>query len=290
MDQQQPTPEPPIALTRGEFAPVYWEPLGRRGERLVVGHLLALDDLPAQAHATLHHRRLLEFISNKQSESAAGVIAFTFDLFKRTLDAGGIIEDLRPPFSSMSIGRIERISARTPEEAELRATRLCTLLGEMPNQTPREDGARTTAKTLGFLRDVRTYVRSVDKELARLAMNTRQVYGLSGANFRLHFQHDGHYVQFCSLPQPNARPETATECSARLSELSVIRAGQEYAKVALCINTQTMPEAAHYQGRTNATHTILQKTLAMARALKIETHEYPDPAHAARYLRELVKP
>lgn len=289
METPHTTPEPnAIALTRGEFAPVYWEPLGRRGERLVIGFLLALDGMPATAHTTLHHKRLLEFISNKQSESAAGVIGFAFDFFGRTLDAGGIIEDLRAPFASMTIGRAERISARTPQEALHRTTRLCTLLGEMPNQAPKEDDGRTVAKTLGFLRDVRHHIRHADKELARLAMNTRQVYGMGGASFRLHFQHNGNYVQFCSLPLPNARSETATECAARLTELTVIRAEQPGANVALCINTQTLPAAGHHQGKANATIKVQQKTLAMARALNIETHEYLEPLQAADYLRQLV--
>lgn len=289
MDTPCPTPEPTaIALTRGEFAPVYWEPLGRRGERLVIGFLLAIDGMPATAHTTLHHKRLLEFISTKQSDSAAGVIAFAFDFFTRTLDAGGIIEDLRAPFASMSIGRTERISARTPQELLTRATRLCTLLGEMPNHSPKEDDGRPAAKTLGFLKSVRHHIRSVDKELARMTMGTKQFYGVGSANFRLHFQHNGNFVQFCSLPLPNARPETATECAARLTELTVIRAEQPSAKVALCINTQTLPQASNYSGRTNATTKVQEKTLAMARALNIETHEYLVPEHAAGFLRSLM--
>lgn len=281
-------PATTVALVRGEFAVVYWEPLGRRGERLVVGFLLELHERPASAHVTLHNRRLLEFISEKKSESASGIINFAFDFFNKTLNAGGIIADLRPPFSSMTIGRTEAISGRDEDEVVQRATRLCTLLGNMPEQKPKIDASHIAARTFGFLRDVRSFVRIVDSKLAKTAMKHMQFFPVGDTRTRVHFQHDGHYAQFCSLPLPNARPEISTECSARIMELEMIRKLSPGAKVALCINNQALDASQTYTGKHNATLLVQARTLEYAKAMGIETQSYHDPADAARYLRSFA--
>jgi len=283
------TPPPQgIALVRGEFAPVFWEPLGKRGERLVAGFLLALNDRPATAHVTLHHQRLLEFISVGKSESASGIIQFAFEFFSKTLSAGGIIEDLRSPFASMSIGRIEPISGRDETEVTVRATRLCTLLGYMPDLRPKVDPAHVAAKTLGFVRDVRQQIRSVDKKLAALAMKREQFFSIGSSQMRVHFQYHGRYAQFCSLPLPNARAEIATECSARLTDLELIRKMNPAARVALCINTQSLDLASGYAGKSNATLLVRERTLAYAKALGIPAQLYKSPNDAAGFLQELA--
>jgi hypothetical protein len=279
---------PGIALVRGEFAPVYWEPLGRRGERLVAGLLLAIQDKPAVARITLHDPRLLEFISSGKTESAGGVIRFAFDFFSKTLNAGGIISDLRAPFASMTIGRTEPISGRDDAEVWQRATRLCTLLGNLAEAAPKTDASHIAARTYGFLRDVRGLVRAVDKGLARMAMKHNQFFPIGNANMRVHFQHEGHYAQFCSLPLPNARTEIATECSARIMDLEMIRRTNPSAKVALCINNQAMDAAQHYQGKHNATLLVQARTIEYAKALGIETQSYHEPREAARFLRAMV--
>ena len=283
------TPTTPGAqLIHGEFAPVYWEPLGRRGERLVVG-VIVVDDLGlAQAHVTLQHKRLLDFISTQKSESGAGVITFTFDHFNKTLSAGGVIEDLRAPFSSMSIGRAEAVSARSPDELVERATRLSTLIGHMPEPPSLPDASRAAARTLSFVRNVRQQIAKVDKKLAREAMGTKQFYPVGSSQMRLHFHYDMHYAQFCSLPLPSAKPELATECQARIGDLVLIRAGNPNADVALCINTHTLQQAGGQGTRKNAAHIVHQRTLDYANAMKIPVREYSDPAEAAKFLRDLA--
>lgn len=280
---------PGYRLIYGEFAPVYWEPLGRRGERLVVG-VIVVDDLGlAQAHITLHHKRLLDFISAQKSESGAGIIEFAFEHFNKTLSAGGVIEDLRAPFASMSIGRTEAVSGRTPEELVERATRLATLIGHMPEQPSPPDASRAAARTLNFVRNVRQQIAMVDRKLARAAMSTKQFYPVGNSLMRLHFHHDKHYAQFCSLPLPNAKPELATECQARISDLVLIRANSPNADVALCINTHTLQQAGASSARKNAAYIVHQRTLDYANAMNIPTREYSDPAEAALFLRTLAQ-
>lgn len=289
MDTPQTLNIAPVARVRGEFAPVYWEPLGRRAERLVAGFLLAQHDRPAVAVVTLQHRRLLDFISAGQANSAQGILDFAFQHFRRTLDAGGIIEDLRTPFASMHIGRIEPISAATEQQLQQRALRLCTLLGQMPNSPPEADsGTRAAARTMTFLKDVRQRIRAVDKDLATLAMKGRQIVLLNGASIRTHFQFKGHLVQFCSLPLPSARAEAATECTARLAELAALRGAQMAQDVALCINTQSLEAANAWRGRSNTTQLILARTLGTAQALGIDIHQESNPLAAAAFLRRRI--
>lgn len=289
MDTTQTLNTAPATRVRGEFAPVYWEPLGRRAERLVAGFLLSQQDRPATAIITLQHRRLLEFISAGRANSAQGILEFAFEHFRRTLDAGGIIEDLRTPFANMHIGRTEPISAATEQQLQQRALRLCTLLGQMPSNPSEADSAtRTAARTMTFLRGVRQRIRSVDKSLAALAMKSRQTVHLNGAAIRTHFQFRDHLVQFCSLPLPNARAEAATECTARLAELAALRGAQIARNVALCINTQSLEHASSWHGRSNATRLILARTLGTAQALDIETHQENDPMAAAAFLRHRI--
>jgi hypothetical protein len=275
-------------LIQGEFAPVYWEPLGRRGERLVVGLLLTSPHGLARAHVTLHHKRLLDFISQGKTESAYGIIHFAFNHFNKTLEAGGMIGDLRAPFANMSIGRTEAISGRSEVELLERATRICTLIGRMPSQ-PETNADATVHRTLSFVRDVRHYVKLIDKKLAKLAMKADQFYPVGGSELRVHFHYERHFAQFCSLPLPNARVEAATECQARLADLVLIRSVNSNADVALCINTATLKRAANYDGKTNATHTVHQRTMDFARAMKIPVNEYDDPMKAAGFLRQMAK-
>lgn len=276
-------------LIRGEFAPVYWEPLGRRGERLVVGVVMTGPEGIAQAHITLHHKRLLDFISQGKSESGDGVIRFAFDHFNKTLNAGGVIEDLRAPFASMSIGRTEAVSGRDAEELLSRATRISTLIGHMPDAAPKEHGPdAATARTRGFVRGVREYIRLVDKKLARLTMKHDQFYPVGNSKMRVHFHSDQNYAQFCSLPLPNARVETATECQARLADLLLIRSSSANANVALCVNTTTLEQASKFQGSKNATLAVRQATLDFAKAMNIPVQECHSPKEAASFLRKMA--
>lgn len=288
--QSTPTLTPPTAaLVRGEFAPVYWEPLGKRAERLVVGVLLAQDDRPAFAHVTLQHRRLAEFAAIAKADSAVGIIQFAFDHFTKTLSAGGMIQDLRAPFASMHIGRTERISATSESALLSRAIQLSTMLGQTPEAAPEvEERGRVAARTTAFLRDVRQGVRAVDRELARLAMREKQFFALGSTQIRMHFQHSGHYVLFCTLPLPTARPELATECSARLTELAGIHASLPQSQVALCINTQTMALSRDFHGKRNATVQVLERTQSLANTLGIETRQCETPTDAAAFLRQRV--
>lgn len=288
------TPTPATArqqhLMRGEFAPVFWEPLGKRGERLVAGLVLTNPHGIGKAYVTLHHKRLLDFVNPGKSESAAGVLKFAFDHFNKTLEAGGVIEDLRMPFASMTLGRTEAVTARTEEELMARASKLCTLLGHMPDAVNKPaDAAQATAKTVQFIRDVRKHVGSIDKKLARDCMKRDQFYPVGASKMRVHFQSDGRFAQFCSLPLPNARPELATECQARLMDLSIIRQLNPSAQVALCINDQTTEAAAGFQGKRNATLEVRQKTIDMANAMRIPIHEYRHPEQAAHYLLEFAQ-
>lgn len=133
-------------LTQGEFAPVHWEPLGQRGERLVIGFLLALDDAPATAHITLRRERLSTFLSEKQSDSSTGLIEMAFGCLAHALKEGRSIKDLSPPFAGMSIGRKERISARTPEEVLSRVESLCTLMGQQTAAAPTQAAPSSAPK------------------------------------------------------------------------------------------------------------------------------------------------
>lgn len=276
-------------LIKGEFAPVYWEPLGRRGERLVVGVLLTGPEGIAKAHVTLQHHRLLDFINKGKSESANGVIRFAFDHFAKTLNAGGHIEDLRAPFATMSIGRTEAISARDNAELLDRAMRLSTLLGVMPEPHEPPNTSSVAAKTLTFLRDVRRVVRMLDPALAKDALKARQHMLIGQSQVRLHFQHNGRYAQFCSLPLPNARVELATECQARLNDLMLIRQINPHAKVALCVNDQTLADAQHYLGKHNATLEVRQRAMDFARAMNIPLHQYTKATDAAGFLQTLAE-
>lgn len=291
MDHATPTTHPAAAqpsLIRGEFAPVYWEPLGRRGERLVVGVVLANPMGLTHAHVTLNHKRLLDFISAKKSDSGAGVIQFAFDHFNKTLGAGGVIGDLKAPFSSMSIGRTEAISARSEGELLDRATRLVTLIGHMPDQAYTPDATQAAARTMGFVRNVRQYIAAVDKKLARAAMGTKQFYPVGNSQMRLHFRHNRHYAQFCSLPLPTARPEAATECQARINDLAIILKQNPSANVALCINTKTLEVPSKLGAKKNAAVIVHQRTLDYARFMEVPTKTYQDPVDAAHFLSEIA--
>lgn len=288
MDANTTTSTVRARLVKGEFAPVYWEPLGRRGERLVVGVLLTGPEGISRAHVTLHHQRLLDFINKDKSESAQGVIQFAFDHFSKTLNAGGHIEDLRAPFSTMSIGRTEAVSARDETEMLERATRMSTLLGVMPKAPEHVSANAVAAKTLTFLRGVRKAMRDVDPDLARLALKAKQFLPVGQSQVRLHFQHNGNYAQFCSLPLPNARVELATECQARLNDLLLIRQINPQAHVALCVNSQTLNDAEYFQGKTNATHLVRQRALDFAKTMHIPLEEYTSPSGAAQFLQKLA--
>lgn len=276
-------------LIKGEFAPVYWEPLGRRGERLVVGVLLTNELGIAQAHVTLKHKRLVEFISESKSESGTGVIQFAFDHFSKTLNAGGVIEDLKAPFASMSIGRTEAVSARDQAELWDRAVRLSTLIGHMaePHATT-TDPAHSAARTRGFLKRVREQIRMVDKKLALEAMKAKQFYPVGNSQMRLHFHLSRHYAQFCSLPLPTARAEAATECQARINDLVLIRTHNPKANVALCINTLTLGVPIKPGAKQNAAAIVQQRTLDYAKAMGIPTRQYNDPKQAATFLKEMA--
>lgn len=280
--------QPAFTLVRGEFAPVFWEPLGARGERLVVGVLLGLNDAPCKAYITLEHNKLLEFITQERSESAVGIIRFAFDFFNKTLGAGGLIQDLKSPFAAMSIGRTEAIAGRDEKEVLERATRLCTLLGHMPTVPVWIDPNQVVARTAGFLRSVRTSMRLIDSKLARESMKAKQVIFVGASQLRVHFHHQSNFVQFCSLPLPNAKVETATECAARLNDLILIQRTTSNANVALCINTDAVKLSSAYTGKVNATKEIQARTLDYARVLGIQTLEYDSPREAAHFLTTLV--
>jgi len=118
-------------LVVGEFAPVYWEPLGQRGERLVIGVLVCNQYGICKAYQTLQHSHLAKYLEEKKTEYFDGMMNFTFNHLNKTLAAGGAIQSLKAPFASMSIGETEAISARTEKELPDRATQLCTLFGRI---------------------------------------------------------------------------------------------------------------------------------------------------------------
>lgn len=284
--EHHPTPTHAAQLVTGEFAPVFWEPLGRRGERLVAGVIVGDAQGIFKAYPTLQHRQLLQYLSELKTESAAGVIRFAFDHFNKTLEAGGTIGDLKAPFARMTIGTAEAISARHPGELVQRAIALCTLLGQIPPPPPPDTAANTSARTRAFVRDVRQIVRLISPKLARTAMKAEQYYPIGQSSIRLHFHLNRHYGQFCSLPLPNARPEAATECQARLMDLLTIRQHDSNAQVMLWINTITQEQSAGYQGRTNATELIRQRTLDMARTHGVPVKEFSEAREAAHAIRE----
>lgn len=276
-------------LVTGEFAPVFWEPLGRRGERLVAGVVVGDAQGVYKAYPTLQHRQLLQYLSELKTDSAAGVVRFAFDHFNKTLEAGGTIGDLKAPFARMAIGPSEAISARNHEELVHRAIALCTLLGQMPAPPQRDSAANTSARTRAFVRDVRQIVRLLSPKLARTAMKAEQHYPIGQSSIRLHFHLNSHYGQFCSLPLPNARPEAATECQARLMDLLTIRQHNSNAHVMLWVNTITQAQTPGYQGRINATQLVRQRTLDMAKAHDIPFKEFSDAGEAARAIQEIAK-
>jgi hypothetical protein len=275
-------------LIFGEFAPVFWEPLGSRGERLVVGVIFCDSTGITKAHPTLEHKRLLEFISEGKTDSAMGVLAFAFKHFNSTLDAGGKIEDLKPPFDRMTIGRAEAVSGRNDNELFARAMRLCTLLGTMPEQHHRPDPGAAVARTLSFIREVRSLVRHSNKHLATEGMKTKQFYPIGNSQIRLHFHLGRSFAQFCSLPLPNARPETATECQARLNDLVMIKKQDPAAKIALCLNIQAVQIAMDHQKKNNATWFVLQRTKDFAALMDIPVKELSAPNQAVEILEALA--
>ncbi len=272
-------------LITGEFAPVFWEPLGRRGERLVAGVVVGNPEGTCKAYPTLQHRQLLQYLSELKTESAVGVVGFAFEHLNKTLDAGGTINDLKAPFARMSIGPAEAISARNHDELIQRAIALCTLLGQMPAPPQRDADANTSARTRAFVSDVRQIVRLISPKLARTAMKTEQYYPFGESTIRVHFHLNRHFGQFCSLPLPNARPELATECQARLMDLLTIRQNDSNANVMLWNNTKTQDQTVGYQGRTNATQVIRQRTLDMAKTHNIPVQEFSHARDAARAIQ-----
>ena len=286
--EHPPTATHAAHLITGEFAPVFWEPLGRRGERLVAGVIVGSADGFFKAYPTLQHRQLLQYLSELKTDSAVGVVKFAFEHFNKTLDAGGTIDDLKAPFARMAIGPAEAISARNDDELVQRAIALCTQLGQMPQASEREP-ANTSARTRAFVRDVRQIVRRISPKLARTAMKADQQYPIGQSSIRLHFHLNRHYGQFCSLPLPNARPEAATECQARLMDLLTIRQHDSKANVMLWINTITQAQTAGYLGRTNATQLVRQRTLDMAKTHHIPVKEFGNAGEAARAIQEAAK-
>ena len=268
-------------LVVGEFAPVFWEPLGRRGERLVIGVLVCNQYGICKAHPTLQHKQLVQYLEEKKTESAAGVMNFTFNHFNKTLEAGGTIQDLKAPFARMSIGRTEAISARTEKELIDRATQLCTLLGRLKPADQPSKADNSTARTRKFIRDVRQSIRTINPELAKKAMATGMVYPIGTSSIKLHFHTGKFYAQFCSLPLPNARPETATECQARLNDLMAIRQSNKNARVALLMNTQSSLFSKGFSGKVNATELIHRRTQELAKMFDIQVKEYETPQDAA---------
>lgn len=276
-------------LITGEFAPVFWEPLGRRGERLVAGVVVGDAHGVYKAYPTLQHRQLLQYLSELKTDSAVGVVRFAFDHFNKTLEAGGTPGDLKAPFARMAIGPTEAISARDHGELVHRAIALCTLLGQMPAPPQRDAAANTSARTRAFVRDVRQIVRLISPKLARTAMKAEQHYPIGQSSIRVHFHLNSHYGQFCSLPLPNARPEAATECQARLMDLLTIREHNSNAHVMLWINTITQAQTTGYQGRINATQLVRQRTLDMAKTHHIPVKEFSDAGEAARAIQEAAQ-
>lgn len=275
-----------VRLVFGEFAPVFWEPLGRRGERLVVGVIVSSPAGVSRAYPTLQYRQLLQYLSERKTESALGVIDFAVDHFNKTLEAGGAIEDLKAPFARMSIGQVEAISARSEEDLTERALHLCTLLGRIPQQPTRTEASATAARTRQFIKDVRQVVRHSNPKLARLALSTTQMFAVGKSEVKLHFRLNNHFAQFCSLPLPNARPETATECQARLGDLLAIRQADPKASVALWLNCMAIQAGTGYVGAKNATTLIRQRTLDFAAMFGIPVREYESAEQAATVVLE----
>lgn len=282
--EQHPQTSTPTRLAVGEFAPVFWEPLGKRGERLVVGVLVCDPNGICKAHPTLQHKQLVQYLEESKTESAAGVMDFTFSHFNKTLSAGGTIQDLKVPFARMSIGRTEAISARTDDELTQRAIQLCTLLGRVKIPDPKTKTDNTTARTRKFISEVRQVVRTANPTLAKVAMGSNMRYPIGSSEIRLHFHVGRLYAQFCSLPLPNARPEAATECQARLNDLMAIRQTNPNADVALWMNTKASQYTPDFQGKKNATEIIHGRTLALAKTFDILVMEYATPAEAARVI------
>lgn len=274
------------SIVVGEFAPVFWEPLGRRGERLVVGVIVSSPEGIARAHPTLQHRQLLQYLNEHKTDSAIGVIGFAMDHFNKTLEAGGSIGDLKVPFARMSIGQVEAISARTEAALTERAVYLCTLLGRIPEQPARTEASATAARTRTFIIDVRHVVRLSNPQLARRALSTKHTFAVGESKLKLHFRLNKHVAQFCSLPLPNARPEAATECQARLGDLLAIREADSTASVALWINTTAAQASAGFSGTKNATKLIRQRTFDLAAMFKIPVREYENAQEAAKVVFE----
>lgn len=277
---------PTALLVTGTFAPVFWEPLGRRGERLVAGVLVSDANGVCRAYPTLQHRLLLEYLSEGKTDGAIGIVDFAFNHFSKTLEAGGTIEDLKTPFTRMSIGRVEAISARSEAELTNRAIHLCTLLGRLPEKTTDQAYSHPAARTRAFIQDVRQIIKAVNPELARTALKDKQLYPIGRSEIRLHFHINQHFAQFCSLPLPSARTEAATECQARLTDLLAIRKQDSSAQVELWMNTAAQSLAVGYVGKTNATNTIRQRTLDIAESLDITVREYATAQDAATVIQE----
>ena len=278
----------PLRLLKGAFAPVFWEPLGRRGERLVVGVIIENEHGICHATPTLQHQHLLQYLNKERSDSAVGVMEFAFDHFNKTLQAGGRIEDLKTPFAKMAIGRVEPITARSEIELTERAIHLCTLLGRTPDGAEAKDAAKqSTARTREFMRDVRQIIAQINPQFARSALKTNRAYPLGGSSIKLHFHHKQNFAQFCSLPLPTARADAATECKARLLELITIRVREPSANIALLINTATrgMP----HTGKTNTTELIRLQTLDMATTLNIPAKEYASAPDAAKFIQDIAE-
>lgn len=273
-------------LLTGEFAPVFWEPLGRRGERLVAGVIVSNSAGVCRAHVTLQQRQLLHYLYDHKTESAVGVVDFAFNHFNKSLAVGGTIQDLKAPFARMSIGRIESISGRTEDELTTRAIHLCTLLGKLPEPVQEDAADPSSSRTRRFIRDVREIVSALDPKLARTAMKTTQTLPVGDSEIKLHFHLNRHFAQFCSLPLPNARPEAATECQARLMDLMTIRSATNGAHVALWINTAAQARSEGYRGKTNATHLVRQRTIDVAQQHGIPVREYATPLEAVAVIRE----
>ena len=277
----------PLRLLTGAFAPVFWEPLGRRGERLVVGVIVENEHGVCHAVPTLHHRHLLQYLNKDRTNSAAGVIEFAFEHFNKTLQVGGHVEDLKTPFARMAIGRLEPISARTSLEMTERAIHLCTLLGRTSNEVKGKNAAKQpAARTRAFITQVRALLRQVNPQFARSALKFNRTYPLGGSAIKLHFRHNENFAQFCSLPLPTARADAATECKARLLELVTIKVQEPSAKIALLINTST--RGISHSAKNNATELIRQQTLDLASTLNITAREYSSPPEAAKFLQEIA--
>ena len=277
----------PFRLLTGAFAPVFWEPLGRRGERLVVGVIIENEHGICHATPTLQHQHLLQYLNKERSDSAVGVMEFAFDHFNKTLQAGGRIEDLKTPFAKMAIGRVEPITARSEIELTERAIHLCTLLGRTPDEAETKDAAKqSTARTREFMRDVRQIITQINPDFARSALKVDRTYSVNGASIKLHFRHKQNFAQFCSLPLPTARANAATECSARLLELIAIKKQEPSANISLLINTATTSIA--HTGKST-TEIIRQQTLALADTFDISTREYASAEEAATFIKGIAE-